>query len=412
MRCKNWTKRLTAVLFAGIFVLSACLTAPVSAAAKTVSEMQQEQKELEKKIAAAKKEIEAAQKEKAETDAYIQALTKRMDLLREQIDLLQNTIDDLQRQINEKENKIADLQVQIDEQQKQFDQKKDEYYQRLKVLYMSGGVSSLEVLLSSSDYSSLLTRAQLVSSVSKQDQAALETLVKVMEEIEAKKAEMEQDKAALEASKAEQDTAMTQLQSQKAALSDDMAKSEAAAASLQKTITDNEHTIDDSEDAQNALRDKINSILYPPSQGGGKIEIGDGVTVGSMVHPCPDRMYVSVYWPSYASGKWHGAVDFACGSSSPSIYAADGGVVVQAGWSNTGYGNYVMIYHANGLFTLYGHASRLYVSAGQTISRGQVIAQVGSTGNSSGNHLHFEVRYGDGSSNRKTYNPANYLPYL
>ena len=111
---------------------------------------------------------------------------------------------------------------------------------------------------------------------------------------------------------------------------------------------------------------------------------------GSRVHPISGRV------------RMHTGVDFGASTGTP-ILAADSGVVVSAGWRN-GYGNTVLIDHGNGLATLYGHQSRLAVRAGQSVAQGDVIGYVGSTGNSTGPHLHFEVRKGG-----TPVNPMSYL---
>lgn len=415
MHYKESIKKTTALLFVFIFVLSICFSTPSLAA--SVEDYKRQSDDLGKEIASKNNELKSIKKKNKDNETYLSTLTARMDLIRQSIDVLQGQIDTLRTQIKEKENSIAALEDQIAEKQKLFDEKKAEYMERLRVLYMSGGVTNLEVLMSGGDFSSLLTRAQLVSSVSKQDQKALEALEKTMEEIKKDQAALVADKETLLSAKAEQDKSMADLQSQKDALAADVAEGQAAAHALQSQKKTIETEIEESAEEQAALKKRINAILYPPRPNGSIsdkpiITPGDGNTTGQMVHPCPGRDYVSVYWPKYSNGNWHGGVDFACGKRSPDILAADGGIVVEAGWSNTGYGNYVMIYHSNGLFTLYGHASALYVSPDQMVTKGQKIGSVGSTGNSSGNHLHFEVRHGDGSSNRDTYNPASYLPYL
>jgi murein DD-endopeptidase MepM/ murein hydrolase activator NlpD len=104
------------------------------------------------------------------------------------------------------------------------------------------------------------------------------------------------------------------------------------------------------------------------------------------------------------SGRWHGAIDIAGYSGSP-VYAADSGFVIWAGWSKSGYGNLVIIDHQNGFETRYAHLSAYFVSVGQSVGKGAQIGAMGSTGNSSGTHLHFEIRY---RGVRK--NPELYLP--
>ena len=118
---------------------------------------------------------------------------------------------------------------------------------------------------------------------------------------------------------------------------------------------------------------------------------------GAFINPCPSG-YVSQEYGHYG----HKGMDIASGYGNP-IYASAGGTVILARWYS-GYGKCVMIDHGNGVVTLYGHASALYVSAGQTVAQGQVIAAVGSTGQSTGNHCHFEVRV-----NGRTTNPRYYL---
>lgn len=419
MRCKGILKKATSLLCAAAFVIGFSFSMPAFAATSNVSDLEQQKKDLQNSINKKEKELASFKAQKQETEEYLIALTQSMDLLYNKIDVLQSQIDALQAQITEKENSITELEVKISENQELFDVKRAEYYERLRVLYISGSVSNLEVLLDSSDFASLLTRAQLVSAVSKQDQKALEDLEKAMEQIKKDQAALQTEKDALVVSKSELDSSMAELQSEKAALNDNIAKSKAIADSLQGSINDAEETIHDNEEAQKDLDNKIRTAKQAyvesnnvPVDNSGNFEVGDGVTTGLMTHPCPARDYVSVYYPYYKSGKWHGGVDFACGNSAPPIYAADGGLVVEAGWSKYGYGNYIMIYHSSGLYTLYGHASALYVSVGTVVSKGQTIAKVGSTGNSNGNHLHFEVRHAPAWSSRDTYNPANYLPKL
>ena len=104
------------------------------------------------------------------------------------------------------------------------------------------------------------------------------------------------------------------------------------------------------------------------------------------------------------NGRWHGGLDISGYKGAP-VYAADSGFVIQAGWTNTGYGNLVAIDHRNGFVTYYGHLSQFYVSAGQSVTKGTLIAAMGSTGSSTGPHLHFEVRQKDVRKNPEAYLP-------
>lgn len=128
-------------------------------------------------------------------------------------------------------------------------------------------------------------------------------------------------------------------------------------------------------------------------------ESEDSAAYGSFIWPV-NGGYVS---DPFMSDRNHKGMDIAADSGTD-IYAADSGTVIDAGWNDGGYGNYVVIDHGNGYVTLYGHASEVYVSAGQTVSAGELIAAVGTTGDSTGNHCHFEIRY-----NGDYLNPAAFI---
>ena len=141
-----------------------------------------------------------------------------------------------------------------------------------------------------------------------------------------------------------------------------------------------------------------------PSYDAGK----DNGATGSMMWPCPSCHTITSefgwrYHPIYHTQKYHSGVDIGA-SYGATIVAADGGTVIYSGWMS-GYGYLVQISHGNGYVTYYGHNSSLLVSVGDHVYKGQQIARMGSTGNSTGNHCHFEVRY-----NGVPKNPLNYLP--
>ena len=130
---------------------------------------------------------------------------------------------------------------------------------------------------------------------------------------------------------------------------------------------------------------------------------------GKFLWPVPSSSYISSPWgyrihPIYGTKKLHAGIDIAASSGS-NIVAAESGTVILSSWGyNGGYGNYIIVSHGNGYTTRYAHCSNLYVKVGETVSRGQVIAAVGSTGASTGPHCHFEVRI-----NGESVNPVNYL---
>lgn len=448
---KHYLKKLACGVIAAAFCVSASFALPayaVDSAAKA---------ELEQRLKDAQNEIDRLSGEKANTEEYLVALAAKLDLLQQRIDALQaeigekqQAISQLEAQIKEKEAAIADLELQIAEQQKLFDVKKEQYNERLRILYMSGSVSNLEALLTSDDVGTLLTRAQLISSVSQKDQQALEDLVKSMEDIKKRQAELEESKKVLNdskvdllASKSALDDSKAQLEREKAQMVADREKNEQAVKNFQANLGTQQKVAKDTQDELDLVAAQIaadKAELPDDAFSGGSNNSGSGDTPtppdnsgnsggsdsgnsgnngGSssqgnyrFTHPCPGRVYISVGFPRYSDGDWHGGVDFACLKTSPPIYAADDGIVITArDLGDRSYGKYIVIYHEPGLYTLYGHCSELYVNKGDRVTKGQTIAKVGSTGKSTGNHLHFEVRLGDGESNQDGYvaDPAKYV---
>lgn len=154
----------------------------------------------------------------------------------------------------------------------------------------------------------------------------------------------------------------------------------------------------------------ITSFLGISSISGGPVSSGNTVienSSGILAHPCPAYTKVTSEFenrinPLTGKAELHGGIDLAAPEGTP-IYAAAGGIVTVSGWHNS-YGNYVMVDHGNGMVTLYGHMRNQAVVATQSVIQGQCIGYVGSTGDSTGNHVHFEVRV-----NGKRENPRNYL---
>ena len=148
------------------------------------------------------------------------------------------------------------------------------------------------------------------------------------------------------------------------------------------------------------------------SSSGGSSTGGGAVSSSGFIYPVPSAYSRITTYMYYSSGQYHGAVDFgSAGINGQPVYAVADGVVVTAKALNYSYGNYVIIAHYNGLYTLYAHgqAGSIRVSEGQRVTQGQQIMNIGSTGNSSGPHLHFEVRVSPGTYDCRR-NPMNYLP--
>lgn len=366
---------------------------------------------LNQKNAAAQKEIDRLAKEKAETQEYVAALDKKIQIIRDQLSALNKQASELQSSINQVEQSIAsneaqmlEIQDEINAKQAEFDKIYSEYCQRLRAMYVSGHASNLEVLLTSSDISAILTRSEMIRSISRRDSNTLNELTKKMEEIEKDKAaleikrvELNENKEKLQTQKEELNANISQVSSSKAELDSQIAEANAAMKRISDKSSEYKELIEDNNAEIQSIRATILANNRPSSGGG-----SGGGGSGRLGYPTSSRT-ISAGFPNYSSGRYHGGVDFPVPSGS-NIYAADSGTVIIAKNLNYSYGHYLVIDHGNGLSTLYAHNTTLLVGVGTHVNKGQVIALSGSTGNSTGPHCHFEVLL-----NGNQVNPMNYL---
>lgn len=403
--------RLLSLILSLSFALCSLLSYSAYTYAST-SSLREKKAKIQSRISEAQNEIDKLSKEKGETQEYIAALDKKIQLKQDQIDVLQEDANHLQSEINSIESRISDTeneiektQKEIDKKQAQFDKTFSDYCQRLRAMYISGHASNLEVLLTSSDISSILTRSQMIQSVSEQDSEILDSLMKQMEEIEKQKAELEakinklgKDKKKLETDKKELTDNIATIEASKKELDDEVAQCNALIKKLSNQSSEYQEAI---EENQSALA-KVEAEIQAAYSGASRGSTGNGAHSGALGYPTSYHS-ISAGYPNYSSGRYHGGIDFPCPSGT-SVHAAASGTVIVAKNLNYSYGHYLIVDHGNGLSTLYAHNSTLLVGTGDHVSKGQVIAKSGSTGNSTGPHCHFEVRV-----NGTRVNPLNYL---
>lgn len=414
MVLKRGKKLLSVVL--SLVLMITTVSFSFAAEAKSTSELREEQSRIQKEIDAAQKKINALSAEKKETQEYLSALREKIDLKQDEIDSLEESRDALQAEINTIQEKIDKakqelirIQKEIDKKQKDFDATYELYCQRLRAMYVSGSVSNLEVLLTCTDMSSMLTRSQMIKSVSQQDSETLDDLMKKMEEIEEQKKELEvkqnelnEDRINLESDKKELQDNIDKIAASKKVLDDEADECNALMRKLSSQSSEYLEMIETNKELLEEVENEIRAAANAASQGSGQIQGSTGNGSGQLGYPTDSRS-VSAGFPYYSGGGWHGGVDFPMPEGS-NVYAAGDGTVILVKYLTYSYGYYVMIDHGNGLSTLYAHNSAIDVSVGQSVKRGQVIAHVGNTGNSFGAHCHFEVRV-----NGTQVNPFNYL---
>lgn len=362
--------------------------APLSYAAKSISDLKQELSENKKKTEQTQKEIEAKQEERNEH-------RKKKDAIDLEISVLQDDIDVIQDVINEKDSEIAVKNAEIEVLNESLKKTDRRLKQRMKIMYESGTTSYLEMIFASKGLSDLFTRLSIIESIAKHDN-------KIMDEFKAQIAQIDEAKKVIEVEKNEQLEAKGILEGKKSQIKEKQAEQQRLIDELSQDINELKRQEAEMEKAEQQIQAQINAAMASSTQksvtykGNGKfiLPLASYTRISS---PFGYRIH-----PITGTRKLHAGIDYAAPHGT-AIFAAEDGVVLTSGWIN-GYGYTVTVNHGGGFVTLYAHCSSLVVSAGQAVTKGQTIAKVGSTGNSTGNHLHFEVKV-----NGSAQNPASYL---
>ena len=390
---KRKIKPILAFALAVIMTMSAMLyVMPSAAFAVTQSE-----------IDSLRSQKNALKDQKSDIQATINSLLGQQNA---QIDL-KNALDEknaitvkqilnLNEQIDLHTELIAQKTEEVEEAQKVADEQLEKYKVRVRAMEESGRYSYIEVLFGANSIGEFLSLIDDIGDIMRSDKELEKSYRESVAELKAVKAEYEEAKVEMESSKKE-------LEALKAQQEKDIAEAAAVISSLQSDISSNSSFLSQLSAQEKALQTEINKKVNELNE---QQKPNNGSSGGSVVGSG------NLVWPSYCTYitsrqgprihpvtgefKNHGGTDIGA-SYGTAIWAADSGTVVRSsdGW-NGGWGNYVMINHGNGMQTLYAHMSSRAVSVGQTVSRGQVIGYVGSTGMSTGAHLHFEM-YVNGS---------------
>lgn len=407
MRMRQWKK----VLCAALCLLMILGVADKCGTTAYASELTNESiKQKEEEISNAKKEKEALQSGltdvkalKKELEASKENLTNYITDLDTQLIGIQAKIDELKTLITAKEEEIAEKTTELEEalavQQAQYEAMKS----RIKFMYEKGDTLYLELVFEAGSFGEMLNKAEYIEMLSAYDRKMLDEYVAYAEYVSLCKESLEEEKSVLDEAKTaveEEEEAVNELLAAKeqemASVSSDIQNKEAAIREYEAEIAEQNETIAALEAAVAEEKKKLAA------------EQGRRYDGGIFTWPAPSFTRISDDYgnrmhPTLGIQKFHNGVDMASPGGSP-ILAAYDGKVVAADYSSS-MGNYIMIDHGDGLYTIYMHASALYVSKGAEVSKGQTIAAVGSTGRSTGNHLHFGVRL-----NGSYVSPWNYLP--
>lgn len=389
------------ILFTFITViLSISVFSPYVNAAKSINDLK---KEMEQRSTERKKTEKEINSKKGERDDRVDERNS-LDL---QISGLLSDIDDTESVINEKQDEINKKNDEINKLNGIIEENNDKLKERMKIMYEYGNSSYLELILDAKGLSDFFSRVSVVKDIVKHDRELINTYVNA-------KNEVEEAKNVVEAEQKEQIEAKNILENKKGELETLQKQKETIINELNSDIKALEKQEQQAEDDYNSLKSELQKALAEEEkkkQASKKTSSGSAAPAfssnGQFVWPSAASSRVTSQFgkrnaPNARATTNHRGIDIGAPSGT-NVLAADAGTVVTAGY-NGSYGYYVTINHGGGYVTLYAHNSRLLVSKGVSVSRGQVIAKVGSTGNSTGPHIHFEVMV-----NGVCQNPMNYF---
>ena len=400
-------KKIIATLLALTLLTCPFVLPTVSADTKTdeykrqISELQEKEKKYSSQLSAAKSKIK-------DKEAYRETLVEQIGVLSAEISTFHSQIDELNVDIAAKQKKIKEAKKKIEVQMNTLKK-------RVRTIYMAGQASDLEIILGAKDFSDFLDKYELVKTLSDYDeklinsiQTQLDTITEEKAALVAQKSELEASEKALEKKQSkltslldENEAVLAELYNDKNDAEKLMNNASAQESEVQKQLDAYNKRLEAQRAAQLAAQNNNNSNSNTPAPS------TINVTASGMTWPVPGYYYVI---SPYAEnrGYSHKGIDITGGGiMGATVVASSGGTVIASNntcshnWGKNGscgcgggYGNYVLIDHGNGKSTLYGHLSSAVVSSGASVGKGQTIGYVGSTGWSSGAHLHFETRSG------------------
>lgn len=365
---------------------------------------QAEDEDLTNQLSNIQQQMTNEANKKSEAEKTIGTVYEQLHAIQRDLDTATAELKQVQADRIQLDKDITKTEAELKAAQARLQSREKVFYKRVRDIYINGRLSYLDVVIGSRDFSDFANRMEMLKRILQSDMDLINTIKTEREEIASKKAKLEADRAKvleLEKVAQEKQNVINQKKAERQAV-------------LERAMNDR----DTAERAYNELMASSASITAmlqqraaeraaaaaAASQGG-----GGGATwvqgTGQLSAPVNAPITSNFGWrihPIYGTRRLHAGTDFGVDEGTP-VHAADGGVVVEAGWVS-GYGYTVIIDHGNGMSTLYAHNSDVAVSPGQTVSKGQVVSYSGNTGGSTGPHLHFEVRI-----NGEPTDPMGYL---
>lgn len=380
---KRSIKRIAAMVCA-ILVAIAFLTSVILPVALAVT--QQQLDDAEKKTQQAKTDMQKAEEKRLAAVAEYNALDEQINQTEQEINILETQIEQTKEDIIAKEEELKQAEIEYAEYQELF-------LKRARIMYENSAIDYIEILFGAEDFSDFLSKMEMISQLMKYDRDIIDKMEKTKQRILDTKKELEENLK-------RQEESVAGLEERRLSLDDALNKKQQMINELQKDTEKYKAIYEAAEEAEAALiRQHRNALSYSSNP--------VKYTGGKFTWPVPGSQRITSYYgwrihPVYKTKKFHTGIDIGAGYGLDIVAAADG--VVTLATTNGGYGKCIIINHGSGITSLYGHCSTLLVSVGDKVTRGEVIAKVGSTGVSTGPHLHFEVR-----QNSSTTDPLGYL---
>ena len=395
MRQYTFKTRLVAALLSGVVLCG------------TPAYIMAEDEDLTNQLDSIQQQVNQQNAAKADAETVIGSVSEQLRQIEEQLRQATAELGTIKEQRVAVENDITLNERQLAEAQKRLEGRESVFYKRVRDIYINGRLSYLDVVIGSKDFSDFANRLEVLKRIIDSDITLINEIKKERSEIEAHKQKLEADRAKLvelekaalakqaeiEQKKAERNVVLQKAQNDRAIAMQAIEELNASSAQVSAMLKERQ-----------AARAAAAAAAAQSSGGQGASDnwvqgtgqLGWPVS-GEITSPYGYRVH-----PIWGTTIYHSGIDIGVDEGTP-VHAADGGVVVWSGWMG-GYGYAVVIDHGNGLSTLYGHNSELSVDEGQSVAKGQVISYAGSTGNSTGPHVHFEVR-----ANGDPVDPMGYL---
>ena len=400
MRQYRFKTRLVAALLSGVVLCG------------TPAYIMAEDEDLTNQLDSIQQQVNQQNAAKADAETVIGSVSEQLRQIEEQLRQATAELGTIKEQRVSVENDITLNERQLAEAQKRLEGRETVFYKRVRDIYINGRLSYIDVVIGSKDFSDFANRLEVLKRIIDSDITLINEIKKERAEIEAHKQKLETDRAKLvelekaalakqaeiEQKKAERNVVLQKAQNDRATAMQAIEELNASSAQVSAMLKERQ--------AARAAAAAAAAAAAQTSAGQGQGASDNWVqgtgqlgwpVSGEITSPFGYRVH-----PIWGTTIYHSGIDIGVDEGTP-VHAADGGVVVWSGWMG-GYGYAVVIDHGNGLSTLYGHNSELAVDEGQSVAKGQVISYAGSTGNSTGPHVHFEVRV-----NGDPVDPMGYL---